>query len=240
MFDPVATQNDLVAMLLSSPAIANVNVKSFRKMRIQQELDMHTILTAGRNGKVGAAAVVLQPYASPNSPNATGPVLTWHFPIVCYEMPQVNDRADIGTLMSSEVLGQNVLDIVHQYVDEKVGVLSVDGNALAPENEYTWPGTVAYRATFVTTPKTQQTLRASIGVISVAGGMATISTPSNAVPGTYVKYTTDGSTPGDDQAGNQGSLTYSGPFSVVSGDVIRAVAYAPGYNFSQLRYYLVP
>ena len=111
MFDPVQVQDDLVAVLLSADSLASVQVLSYRKKRLQNELNYRTYLTTPRNGRCGAFVMVAMPTAQNPRPNVAGPVLDWVFPVVSVEEPNTNFHPENGTLLSAEEIAQRVLAI---------------------------------------------------------------------------------------------------------------------------------
>ena len=236
MFDSVQAQYDLLGVLLCAPALANVNVKSYRKMRLQQELDFGSLLTQGRNGKAGAAVLVAQPTAASHTQNADGPILNWLFPVICFEQPDIN-FGQFGTELSAEELGQIVMDALHKFPDEKTGQFSVDGS-LRPETEFVLPGVIGYRVDFQVVGKSTQTPRVGPVTVTLGGGTATLSC---ATAGAAIWFTTDGTFPVSDAGGGQPDTNlYSAPIATHSGMTLRAAAYLNGYNNSSVRYIVVP
>ncbi len=237
MLDLVQCQKDLTLALLSASALANVPVLSYREKRLANEMDYRTFLTRGRNGKSGAFVMVLMPEATSSHSSVSGPILDWNFPVVCIEQPDMNLLSQSGTLLSAEEIGQRVMDALHLEADEKYGTFRVTGSPMKAEGDFVFPGCIGYRVTFtLSAGRNTQTARCAAVAISVGTGLATLTCSTS---GATIKYTLDGSTPSNDSAGNAASVTYSAPFAVVSGDVIRMAAYATGYNKSASRFYTV-
>ena len=236
MFDSVQAQYDLLGVLSCASALANVNVKSYRKMRLQQEVDFASLITQGRNGFAGAAVLVCQPEAASHIQNASGPILNWLFPVICFEQPDINFGPD-GTKLSAEDLGQIVMDVLHKFPDERTGQFSVDGS-LRPETEFVMPGVIGYRVNFQVVGKSIQTPRCGPVTIVLGGGTATMTCTT---AGAAIWFTTDGTFPVSDAGGGQPDTNlYSAPIATYSGMAIRAAAYLPGYNNSAVRYLVVP
>jgi hypothetical protein len=246
MFDPVQYQLDLVGVLASDQRLAAVAVKSYRKMRLDSEIDYRKILE-GRgpggpvSGRTGSGILVPMPVASCRNPDVTGPVLDWDFPVVSIEQPAMSFMPQSGTLLSAEDLAQTVLDILQHYGDDKVGVLySSPNSVIQPEKEYVFPGCIAYRTTLHVVGKSLQTPRVPPVhfLLADAGGGNKAVTLTCAMAGVRIKVTTDGSFPSDDLAGNSSSVTYTDVLVLPIGTAVRTAAYAPqgGYLNSMVRY----
>lgn len=249
MIDLVTTQQDLTWVLLSSDKLTFAQVKSYRALRVAQELDFRTMLITPRNNKVGLSIVVLMPVASAKHQNVDGPVLDWDFPVVILENDTINHTANVGqdvqgnpiagTMVSAEEAGQIVMDVLHKEADERIGTYTVSGRPMTPEAEFTFPGVIGYRVVLtVSGGKTGQTRR--IGPVVYAMDANNMVTLSCATPSAVIKYTLDGSSPTSDLAGNTASETYSQPFYLGSGGVLRAAAYLTGMNKSPTRYFVAP
>jgi hypothetical protein len=217
----------LTGALLEYAALATVNVKSYRAMRVSQELDYRTMLTSGRGGKVGAAVIVLMPEAAGRTPNVTGPILQWNFPVVVIENDSLNMQADQGTLISAEEIAQMVLDALHHETDTGLGTFTVAGTAMRPESGFVFPGCLGYRLNLLlSVGKTTQTARVAPVAAAVADGLCTLTC---ATASSSIYYTTDGTFPG---ASNAAATLYSAPFAVTAGQVVRAAGYKSGLSKS--------
>ena len=234
-----------MGLLLSNPSLTNVNVKSYRRMRIQNETDWRVLVEAGRNGRFGSGILVVEPSASGRQPNVTGPVLDWTFPIISVEHPDVSMNPVHGSQLSAEQVAQIVLDSMQLHADDRLGTFSMEPAAIKPEREFVFDGCVAYRVNFHIVGRSAQTPRVAAISVSVDGNplvngsfAAGTVTLSCGTPGASIWYTVDGTFPTTDVGGNAGSELYEAPFSVAAGQVLRAVAYADGYNNSSARYAL--
>lgn len=249
MIDLVQCQKDLTGILLSAKLLLTVNVKSYREMRIKQELDYNTLLTTARNGKSGAGILVLMPEASGNNPSVSGPVLAWKFGIVVLEMDAINMNATGGTLLNAETIAQIVMDVLHLEADERLGTFGVDRGAVAKETEYVFPGCIGYRVTLnLTSGRSVQTPRVSSiqcavdnVPVTLLTAIAGVLTMTSATVGTRIRYTLDGSFPTDINGDNTAALDYdpANPPTLASGDIVRAAGYADGMNKSASRYFEV-
>jgi hypothetical protein len=216
----VQVQKDITGVLASADSLLTVNVKEFREMQLQSEVDVTKIYTTVRNGRTGCGVLVEMPVAICDRPAVNGPVLDWIFPVTVVENPTVNMNKRIGTLLSAEEVCQLVLDVLHLYADDGLGTLQADKNVITKNTEYA--GCIAYRLNFKLIGKTQQTERVKNLSYSLAGGFLTIASPT---ADTEIRFTLDKSFP--TKIGNAASLVYTGPLPVASGDLVRAVAYKP-------------
>lgn len=235
LFDPLQTQRDLEGILLSYPALGLINVKSYRKLREAQELDYRLMLSRPRTNKVGGAVLVCEPQARVESPNVTGPILEWEFPVVSFEQHDIAFNPLIGVNMTAEEMSQHVMAAIHLYADDKLGTFRVSNPAIADEKEFVFPGVIGYRTTFYIKGKSIQMPRTQPVAITVDGVPLTSTVCSPGVmemtcttAGAVIKYTLDGSFPGADEAGNTGSMPYTAPFAVDTGATVRAIAYGAG------------
>lgn len=229
MTDIVQLQNDVYAALNSSYRLLNVNVKQFRKMVIESQIDSKLIYLSTRNGRTGAGVLVEMPLFGVDKPNVSGPILQLTLPILVVEQPTINMSATTGTLKSAEEIVQDVLDALHLLHIEGVGLLTAASDAVSPANEI--PGVVAYRVNMQTMSSSVQTVRPQRPVIEVTDLVATLTCSTD---GAEIRYTTDGSYPA--RVGNPGSFEYVAPFEVESGDVIRAAAYKDAMNVSSVKF----
>lgn len=246
MFDPVQAQLDIVGVLESYEALSKVNVKSYRRMRLQQELDWRVLVTRPRAGGCGCGLLVVEPSAAGRQTNVSGPVLNWTFGVVAIEQPDMAFHPTQGAHLSAEQLAMLALDALQLYADDRLGTFSISGEAIKPEREFSFPGCVAYRANFILVGKGYQTQRCKPVTITVDGTPLLNTTVAAgevalacAEPGATIRYTTDGTFPSRDTGSNPGAQDYTDPFVVVPEDIIRAVAYADDRNNSAARFALV-
>ena len=227
---------------MSAPQLACVNIVLQRKLQEQAEVNLATIANTPRGGCAGAGILVEMPVATCESPNVSGPVLDWIFPVVVIENPALNyasptpDWPAKGTHVDAERWLQMVLDVVHHHADERYGTFSVDRSAIKFTNE--WPTQIAYRSPFsLPKAKTQPTLKVGQLSGSIAGGTCTLTCVAD--PTARIFYTLDGSFPGNENGGVASSRLYTGPFAVPAGvAAVRAVGYLVGKNQSAAKYLL--
>lgn len=225
MIDFVRLQNDAYHLLLAAERLQTVNVKQYRKMVIESEIDMKLVWLTARMSRVGAGILVEMPLLNVNKPNVEGPILEVTLPVLVMENPTINmngKSAPQGTLKSAEEIVQDVLDVLHHYRIDSF-TLSAASNAVSPVNDYR--GVVAYRVHLQFLAASAQTRRPLPPVMELADGLLTLTCPT---PDSEIYYTLDDSFPG--KVGNPASALYNAPVPVNSGDVVRAAAYVTGLN----------
>ena len=216
-------QNDIYYALLSRDLLASINVKQYRKMVIQSEIDMKLIYLAQRNNCNGAGILVEMPTLTVNKPNVTGPVLEVEFPVLVMEQPTVN-MTQQGTQTSAETICQIVMETLHHFSLGQ-GALRAMPNAITPATEYR--GVIAYRCHLGFTSAAPPTQRTGLVQVTMNGDLATMACAAD--PAAQIWYTLDGSFPTSPLGGNASSQLYNNsPISAPSGKVIRACAYAGG------------
>jgi hypothetical protein len=224
MTDFVTLQNDIYYALLSRDKLATINVKQYRKMVIQSELDMKLIYLTIRGGANGAGILVEMPTLTVNKPNVVGPVLEVEFPILVMEQPTINMQQNGGTMISAETICQTVLETLHHFSLGQ-GALRTLPTAVTPATEYR--GVIAYRCHLGFTSAGAPTQRTGLVQLSMNADLATMT--CNADPTAQIFYTLDGSFPTSTYGGNpQSQLYQNSPVSAPSGTVIRACAYVGG------------
>jgi hypothetical protein len=75
--------------------------------------------------------------------------------------------------------------------------------------------------------------------ISITAGTVQLTCTSTAAD-LQIWFTTDGSAPSNDGAVNPKSIFYTAPFAVASGTIVRAAAFATGFNPSALKQKTAP
>ena len=216
-------------ILLSTPALDNVNVKQFRKMQIASEIDMKLVYLTPRKGRSGAGLLVEMPEFSVINPNVEGPMATLELSVLCIEVPTINLNAQSGTMIQAEDLAQHVLDTLHLLVIEGMGQLQ--GVGITPATEFR--GAVAYRARVRLMNPRGQTVRSGYVTASFANDACTLTATAD-----EIFYTLDGSFPA--KTGNPKSQLYSEPFSVESGDVVRTASYSTNKTISAVKKAIAP
>lgn len=220
MTDYLQLQADLHYAALSNSALDNVNVKLWRKLRLESEVDLSALWLSPRNGRSGLGVVMELPEFDVQHPNLPGPEAFLLLSFLVLEEPNLNFTPTLGTLISAEQAAQTLLEIFHDFQVEGFGTLFAAPKAIASVEDY--PGIVGYRVTFRARVPRDQAARVATPVLSEAAGSLTMTC---ATAGAQIYFTTDGSFPG---AGNSAAQLYSAALTVTAGDVIRAAAYLSG------------
>lgn len=224
MTDFVTLQQDIYYALLSRKELLSINVKQYRKMMIQSEVDMKLVYLTQRNGKYGAGILVEMPTLSVNKPNVSGPVLEVDFSVLVMEQPTINMTAGAGTTMAAEEISLLVTETLH-LMSLGTGSLRAMPNAITPATEY--KGLVCYRVHAGFTSATPAMQRTSVVQLVNAGGTVTMTCAGD--PTATIFYTLDLSFPANQDGGNTSSTVYTAPIATpASGTTIRASAYAVG------------
>lgn len=213
-------QQDAVNYLLGNPATAVVGYDSFRKMAIESAVkEAIAAWTVRVAGKVGVYCLVLMPSFFAQDANVPGVQGSIELIIRTFEDPKVNNT----DLSAEDVALQNL----HWFGDGLIiaGLLSIyptdKGPALKPNYDY--PGMLVYDTVLRgylpadypgrTTQPTIADDNAGNVTLACADGVAVI------------YYTLDGSMP--TPGGGGATQTYSAPFNVPIGTVIRCLAWDP-------------
>ncbi len=216
----VQLQEFLTQSLLANAALENVNIKSWRKLRLESEVDLSTLWLTPRNGRSGAGILVEMPEFTVPHPNLPGPEALLNCPIAILEEPNINLTPGIGTMLSAEEIAQLILEILHDYQLEGFSTLYAKGNAIVPADEF--QGVVAYRVTVQLRLPREQTARVATPTATEAGGNITLAC---ATADAEIYFTLDDSFPG---SGNPVATRYTDTFAAEVGQVLRCAAYKPG------------
>lgn len=228
MIDFVQLQNDVFMALLSAQSLTSVNVKQFRKMVIESEIDMKLVYLTQRNSRLGAGVLVEMPTLNCDKPNVTGPILEVGLSILVMEQPTINMSAAQGTLLSAEEIAKRVLETCH-LLHTGNALLRAASAAVTPANEYA--GVIAYRVNLSTMSASEQPVRPAM--VSIDATDLSAVTLACADTTALIYYTLDGSYPA--KYGNPKSLLYESPLGLQTGDVIRAASYAEGKNVGSVK-----
>jgi len=215
-------QSDTVDKLESEGFFSTINVKSLRKMRIQEQLDFALVSLSPKGTKNGCGVVVGMPVVQVESPNVPAPMVFIELPIDVYENPTLNMEASSGTVLTAEEVGMEVISTLHQWGIEGLGTLYFHREAMAPLNE-TPGGVIGYRITGRMEIPREEKLRV---VTPLIGDEDLVVTLTAVTEGSDTYYTTDGSFPGP---GNAAAVLYTVPFEVESGTVVRWAGYKSGW-----------
>jgi hypothetical protein len=226
-------QPDIFAKLSSEPYFAAISLFQIRKERYQSEIDevlSSATFDPGQSGKLpGATIEVLMPTIKTNLVNAPGPVVTLEQRLTVKENPSINLALDsnndpLGVNLTAEEIAVEILQTLHQfYLGGICQALYPAPEAIVPNSKF--PGLVSYdvvlQATFNLTPPA----RTGCPLPPTDESLTLTFAPPASDPEAAIYYTTDGSFPGP---GNASATSYTVPFAVASGTVIRWAAYISG------------
>ncbi len=220
-------QPDIFDKLASEPYFAAISLFQIRRERFQSEIDealSSATFDAGQSGKLpGATIEVLMPLIKTNLVNAPGPVVTLEQRLVVKENPSINLAAG-GVNLTAEQIAVEILQTLHQfYLGGICQALYPAPEAIVPNGHF--PGLVAYDVVLQATFNLTAPARTGCPLPPTESSLSLTFAAPASDPGATICYTTDGSFPG---AGNPASASYTTPFTVASGTVIRWAAYAAG------------
>ena len=240
--DLVRLQEDLAQGLLSEPALACIQIVSYRKLRLRSEIDWSAVYTTPRQGRAGCGVVVEMPSFEVLHPGVPGPVGNLVLSFVVVEEPNLNLEPATGTGLSAETVAQFILDSSHQWEIGGVGVMSAVKEAIrglwrtedvrgmvgqSSLREVVWDaqryhGLVAYRVKLQMQAAGVPLPRVATPIAQASGAVITLSC---ATEGADIYYTLDAGFPGP---GNEGAVKYQGPFAA-TGARLRYAAYQAGW-----------
>jgi hypothetical protein len=215
-----SVQPDVYYKLLSELWFENIAIFKIREKRLDTEVNRALAGLAGRNGKGGASIEVLMPSLKTALPDTAGPVCTLEQKFIVKEQPTVNQGAN-GTGLSVEQIAVSLAQTFQLFY---LGG-PMQGFYAAPEFYKCQP--IPEDAPFIAVAVT---LHATFALTALARTLApavsavaeTVTLTDQQPGGSTLYYTTDGSFPG---SGNAAATTYSTPFTVAGGTVVRVAAY---------------
>lgn len=244
MTDIFQAQQDLFAMLCSDAAFATVNIVNERKLIVDSTVQFDAIWLTPRNGRSGNGVLVREPKLNFKSPGAPGPLFTITFPVQVFQAGDAALLPDVGGGFTAPQLAIAVVNALHQWQVDGLGMIAFDGNAYAPVYDYDGLNCIEVTPT-VQISGSAPTDR--VGVPIISGDAAAVAITS-ATAEAEIYYTTDGTFPTAPGAVdpvsqaplNAGSTLYSAPFAATAGTIIRACAYQTGLRASSVRKFTVP
>jgi hypothetical protein len=234
-------QQDVVAMLNSEEWMSSVPVVAHRPLKTlvdesdagsalnqtKPEVEKEEFWLIKKDGvRSGTGVRVPMPSLKLVSKNLSKPQLFIACPILVAEQPGVSEAADglntsAGGWRGAEAVAMKVMDLLHHRHYDGTNFLTVDDNAIVQSSAVAYLR--AYTVNIWATFRRSSDPRSGNPAIVVANGVATITAGGE---GSELYYTLDGSTPVR-TAHNPASVLYSAPFAVISGTVIRAMAFVP-------------
>lgn len=237
MIDLVQLQNDLHGLLMSAPALRAVNIVQERKFLVEQSVELDTIWSTVRNERSGTGILIEMPTIEVPANQSPGPKQNLRVSFVVLQNGDAAFAPETGSQLYAETLAQLVLDILHMQELQGIGTIYATERAIEPARDFEFIN--AYRVQMtLRTAQANQTNRTAPVTITNNSGTVTLAC---ATSGAAIYYTLDGSFP--DQAArdavtglliNPNSQLYTAPFAVTAGQIVRAAAYASGYNAGQV------
>jgi hypothetical protein len=216
-----SVQPDVYYKLLSEPWFENIAIFKIREKRLDTEVNRALAGLAGRNGLGGASIEVLMPSLKTALAETAGPICTLEQKFLVKEQPTVNQGAN-GTGLSVEQIAVSLAQTFQLFY---LGG-PMQGFYAAPEfyKYQATPEELPFIAVAVTLQATFALTALARTLAPAASAVAETVTLTDQQPGggSTLYYTTDGSFPG---AGNLAATSYSTPFTVTSGAIVRVAAY---------------
>lgn len=224
-------QSDLTARLAADSYFADVPVLSEKQKDVASEIERAIGAVKGRNGRLGAAAVVLSPVASDEFPDAPGEILAVEIGVLILENVTQN-QGSLGTGKPALSLAQRAVRVLKHFVSNGLAQpLQCLKPTLVPRSNFA--PLLAYEVRFGTlqADSDSEAKVATPGVAAAAAGAAYTITLSCATSAAAKYYTLDGSYP---WPGNPAASLYAAPFTAAAGATVRAAAFAAGLLASNL------
>ena len=247
LVDFVGLQHDLLHTLLSTPGLSQVNCIEERELFLQSEVEISAVWMTPRNGAQGAGIVVEMVKARVNEPNVSGPVFNLEIGCVAIEERNVNGTAGTGTLLTAEQIAQLVLDALHLYSIDGIGTLQAVGIEAAPDWIDPDSGIIAQRARLTVKNPRRQTARAGRVGVQLSNGLYSLVPPAGAAEVYFTLATANDAgqwlEPGAPTSSNTnaGAMLYAGEsFTLASGQIMRAQAFAPPLNPGPITRFVAP
>ena len=230
MIDLVQLQDDLFGLLMSAPSLTAVNIVKERVLISNSQVELDTVWTVQRNERSGNGILVEEIKARTNSPSVGAWDLDCTF--VAFQNGDAAFTPLTGSGHHAQNLAQLILDVLNKQAIGGIGTLQSVGTEKANDFDFI----AATRATLrIVGAGNQVARRCAIVTVTVDAGFATLAC---ATADAEIYYTLDGSTPVDPAliepiSGNPINPLaniYTAPFAVTSGQRVRAVAQAFGFN----------
>lgn len=230
-----ALQDDLADMLLNHDPLRKIAVTQERKFLLDSSMAIDALWMTPRNEGTGTGIIVedIRPAVGSKS---DGQVCDLICGIVILAERNLAMTPDVGCLMHPEQVEAILFALLSRKIIQPYGQLRVEGTFAGPANDWidvNDSGIYARRITFKLLNAPIQVVTCDPIIMTNDVGTITISGP--ALDGLQIFYTIDGSFPGSDTTLYPNSTLYTEPFAVVDpGTIVRAIAYAPGFNMSAL------
>lgn len=236
MIDLLQLQRDIYALLMGHQALNTVNIVMERQFMVDAEVSMDAIWTTQRNERSGNGVLIETPKTKVIAPSIQDMPQDIELTLVAFQNGDAAFTPQTGSGYAAENLAQLTLSILHLQAIIGLGQLQGVGSDRAQDYDFINAQRATLRISGVRTPATPRCVPIQYD------NTANVITLSCATAGSRIFYTTDGSSPCDpslvdpiyNQPINPQAKEYTAPFAVNSGDRVRAVATAFGYNPSEI------
>ena len=212
-------QDDLLAKLLSEPELQHVTVVEHTKLLTGSETQVAAVWMQSRNDKLGTAIVVAAPWFE-NEAAATAMtkvLLVMPLWVICH--PDTALATAAGSGVSAEAAVLTARRLLRGWAVEGVGSFFTEGRSFEQFQPPANLDVVGYQLLLKCTLLQADCARVAVPTFSQSGSTVTLACVTAS---STIYYTLDGSFPGP---GNSAALTYASPFTVTSGQTVRAAAY---------------
>lgn len=196
-------------------------------VQLQERVDQALGCLVKKNGKGGAAVMILMPTLDSDGADSPGPLSEAQLVVRVQELP-VHNMGPNGTQKSVEEIALNVVRVLHHFHRGRGNVVFADADMLSPSAEAAPKVTIDVRLRQkIGLPydnKVAPVTLASAAAVSPATGWTV--TLSCATASSSIVYSIDGSYP---------TLPYTVPFNVPAAATVRAAAAKSGLQQSDLR-----
>lgn len=219
-------QLDCAARMEADPFFADIPVLVQRKGVTADEIRAFLGALNTKNGKAGAVAIVLQVKLTPRSGEAPGPEYTRQHSVQVIESPPVND-SELGTGKPAEQIARAVRRLLHFMQFAPRSALAFAGS----DPDELEDGATGYTVKFTERCVDERGPKMPPPEISIDSSGPVVATLESAVAGAAIYYTTDGAYPAP---GTATATLYAAPVTISASCTLRAVAYAAGYDASNV------
>lgn len=227
-------QADFATRMNASAYFADIGIyvvrprKNATATQIYQAIENALNCMVKKNGKGGAAVTVTMPTGSTPEGNVPGPEIEERLTVRVQENPLFNMNADTGTRKSAEEIALEVLQLFHLFRSGGQTWYAAR-DSLIPSVEFV--PKVTYDVTFLRKLVLAAPEKSRAPMFTPEEGDAPQTVTIEAGGGAAVWYSTDGSYPTPDA---EGSTLYAGPVEIDTPTILRAVAYEPGKQASDV------
>lgn len=234
--DFLKVQRFVAHALLSDEWLENVNIVTrdyiiANASRLPDKTLAEEVLVyiTPRNGRKGCGIIVEKPEFNVASPNLAGPqgdlILTCL--VLCDKIS--NEGPTTGSNRPGNQVGQRILEVCHSWRIHPGGAFYADTNALQEAKDF--EPLDAWRVRLRMKLPRNQNVQVAEPTITADGLEITLACPT---ADAEIFYTLDDTMPAHQRGGNPGSIRYTVPFIVESGDIVNVCAYKTDFIQSNL------